>query len=76
MARLLSVSEAAKLLKCNRNKVYELINSGLLQGLKLGSMKVSNVELEAFIIRNTGMDLSDLQNVKPLRVGEENEMAK
>lgn len=76
MARLLSVSEAAKLLKCNRNKVYELINSGLLQGLKLGSMKVSSVELEAFIIRNTGMDLSDLQNVKPLRVGEENEMAK
>lgn len=76
MARLLSVSEAAKLLKCNRNKVYELINSGLLQGLKLGSMKVSSVELEAFIIRNTGMDLSDLQNIKPLRVGEENEMAK
>lgn len=67
MTRLLSVSEAAKLLKCNRNKVYELINSGLLQGLKLGSMKVSSVELEAFIIRNTGMDLSDLQNIKPLK---------
>lgn len=63
---LLDVSEVAKRLKCNRNKVYELLKSGQLQGLKLGRMKVSTIELENFLIRNTGKDLTDPFNVKEL----------
>ncbi|MGM7635667.1 helix-turn-helix domain-containing protein [Bacillus sp. Hm123] len=66
MNQLLEVSEVAKLLKCNKNKVYELIKSGRLMGLKLGRMKVSTMELEDFMHRNTGLDLSDLNDVKPL----------
>ncbi|MEB7771454.1 MAG: helix-turn-helix domain-containing protein [Kurthia gibsonii] len=66
MHELLEVSEVAKLLKCNRNKVYDLIKSGQLQGLKLGRMKVTTIELENFLIRNVGKDLSDPYEVKNL----------
>lgn len=68
---LLDVTEVAKRLKCNRNKVYDLINSGSLQGLKLGRIKVSTIELHDFIVRNTGKDLTDPYNIKPL-IGEVN----
>ena len=66
MNELLEVAEVAKRLKCNRNKVYELIKSGQLVGLKLGRMKVSTIELENFMIRNAGKDLTDPFNVKDL----------
>lgn len=64
--QLFEVAEVAKLLKCNKNKVYDLIKSGQLQGLKLGRMKVSSVELENFLERNIGKDLTDPFNVKAL----------
>ncbi|MFD4491690.1 helix-turn-helix domain-containing protein [Lysinibacillus fusiformis] len=64
MNELLEVAEVAKRLKCNRNKVYELIKSGMLQGLKLGRMKVSTIELDNFMVRNLGKDLTDPYNVK------------
>lgn len=67
MNELLEVTEVAKRLKCNRNKVYELIKSGQLQALKLGRLKVTSTELENFLERNNGMDLTDPYNVKPLR---------
>lgn len=66
MNELLEVAEIAKRLKCNRNKVYDLIKSGQLVGLKLGRMKVSTIELENFMIRNAGKDLTDPFNVKDL----------
>lgn len=68
MQELLDVAEVAKRLKCNRNTVYELIKSGKLVGLKLGRMKVTSMELDDFLIRNTGMDLTDLKNIKKLGV--------
>ncbi|WP_225230286.1 helix-turn-helix domain-containing protein [Ureibacillus galli] len=67
--QLLEVAEVAKLLKCNKNKVYELIKSGQLQGLKLGRMKVSTIEIENFLLRNVGRDLTDPFNIKPLEKG-------
>lgn len=70
MNELLEVTEVAKRLKCNRNKVYELIKSGLLQGLKLGRMKVSTIELESFLVRNAGRDITDPYNVKEIEGGE------
>lgn len=66
MNELLEVAEVAKRLKCNKNKVYELIKVGVLQGLKLGRMKVSTFELEDFMIRNAGKDLTDPYNIKEL----------
>jgi excisionase family DNA binding protein len=68
MSELLEVVDVAKLLKCNRNTVYQLIKKGYLVGLKLGRMKVSTIELEDFIIRNAGMDMTDLDDIKPLEI--------
>lgn len=68
MNQLLEVSEVSKLLKCNKNKVYELIKSGQLHGLKLGRMKVSTIELDNFLMRNAGKDLTDPFNVRDLEV--------
>jgi len=73
MNELLEVAEVARRLKCNKNKVYELIKSGQLQGLKLGRMKVSTIELDNFLMRNAGKDLTDPYDVKPLRGSELNE---
>lgn len=66
MNELLEVSEVAKILKCNRNAVYDLIKTGRLQGLKLGRMKVTSSELDDFMRRYTGYDLTNPKNVKPL----------
>lgn len=66
MNQLYEVAEVAKILKCNRNTVYTLIKSGQLQGLKLGRMKVSTFELDNFMTRNTGMDLTDPYQVKKI----------
>lgn len=68
MNQLLEVSEIAKLLKCNKNKVYELIKSGQLKALKLGRIKVPTTELDCFLIRNIGKDLSDPYNPKEIGV--------
>lgn len=69
MNELLEVTEVAKLLKCNKNKVYDLIKSGALQGLKLGRMKVSTIEINSFLERNAGRDLSDPFNITSLYEG-------
>lgn len=68
MQELLDVAEVAKRLKCNRNTVYDLIKSGRLIGLKLGRMKVSTMELEDFMRRYAGHDLTDPQHVIKLEV--------
>lgn len=61
-----TVPEVAKILKMNKNAVYSLINKGLLTALKLGSLKVTRYELLRFLKQYNGMDLSDLDNIKPL----------
>jgi hypothetical protein len=64
--RLFSIKEVSTALKVNVNYVYSLINSGLLKGLKLGSLKVTEKELMRFLDEYNGMDLSDLSNPKKL----------
>ena len=49
--KLLTVTEASKLLKINRNTVYDLINQGLLRGFKLGCTKVSTLAIYDFIVK-------------------------
>lgn len=71
MNELLDVSEIARRLKCNRNTVYDLIRSGRLVGLKLGRMKVSTMELEDFMKRYAGKDVSDPYHVMDLQAEKE-----
>lgn len=68
MNQLLEVVDVAKLLKCNRSTIYQLIKKGHLVGLKLGRMKVSTIELEDFMRRNAGKDMTDLDRIKQLEV--------
>lgn len=63
---LLTISEVAKRLKINATDTYKLIKSGHLQALKLGSLKVTSLELERFIREAGGKDFSDLNNVVEL----------
>ena len=49
---LLSVSEVAKLLKVNRNFVYNLIKNGELEAVKIGSIKVKKEALNRYIENN------------------------
>lgn len=46
---LYTVKEAAKILKVNPSKVYELINSQQLPYLLLGQKKIRGSDLERFI---------------------------
>lgn len=70
MDELLTTSEVAKLLKCNKNFVGTLFKSGLLPYLQLGSRKVRRKALEEFLEKYEGWDLSDPYNPKPIEKGE------
>lgn len=50
-----TISEVSKLLKVNRNFVYELIKSGELKAIKIGSLKVKKKDLSEY-----------LDNLKPI----------
>lgn len=63
---LLTVKEVAERLRVNVNYVYELIKKGHIEALRLGSMKITNAELDRFISNASGNDFSDLENVVPL----------
>ena len=45
----LTVPQVAKLLKVNKNMVYDLISVKLLRAVKLGSTKVATIAVEDFI---------------------------
>lgn len=63
---LYTVEEVATILKVNKNTVYELIRSGLLQALRLGRLKVTKITLIRFLKDFNGKDLSDLEDIKEL----------
>lgn len=65
---LYTVEETAKLLKTNKNKVYDLIGAGYLRAIKLGRKKIPAFEIERFLNEHIGKDLSDLNNVADLTV--------
>ena len=49
---LYTVTEVAKLLKVNRNFVYNLINNGELEAVKIGSIKVRKEALNRYVNNN------------------------
>ena len=67
---LYTVKETAKLLKVNPNYVYDLIKKEMLPALKLGSFKIRKTSLLNFVKENEGKDMTDLNNIKELKVGE------
>lgn len=44
-----TVTEVSKLLKTNRNFVYELIKSGQLKAVKIGSIKIRKKDLYEYL---------------------------
>ncbi len=68
---LYTVSEVAKILKCNQNTVHKLRKSGLLPFLKLGLFKCRKEALEEFLRKHEGYDVTDPYNVVPLKVDDE-----
>jgi len=66
---LYTVTEVSKLIKTNPAYVYELIKTGHLQVLKLGSMKIRRTTLLNFLEKYEGYDLTDPNAVKKLDVG-------
>lgn len=67
---LYTVKEVAAILKVNKNAIYDLIRKGHLKALKLGSLKVTYFELERFLEKYNGKDMSDLDNIKELEFEE------
>ncbi len=65
-----TVKEVATILHSSPNYVYELIKKGYLPVIKLGSIKILKTTLETFLLENQGNDLSDLENIKPLKYSE------
>lgn len=57
---LMNVPEAAERLSVPEKTVYQLIESGLLQALKIKKLRVSNFEINRFIQDNYGRDLTEL----------------
>lgn len=49
---LYTVTEVAKLLKVNRNFVYDLIRKGELEAVRIGSIKVRKDAVERYIENN------------------------
>ena len=47
---LLTVKEVSKILKINVSDTYKLIKKGHIQALKLGSFKVTSVEIEMYCV--------------------------
>ena len=56
---LLTVPEVAKALKVNTDYVYKLKDAGLLKFMKLGRLKCRASNLEDFLEKYDGMDLTD-----------------
>lgn len=52
MMPLYTVSEVAKLLKVNRNFVYDLIRKGELEAVRIGSIKVRKDAVERYVENN------------------------
>lgn len=66
---LYTVKEVSTLLKTNSSYVYSLINSGLLPGLKLGSMKIRKQALHDFLEKYEGKDVTNPEHICDLQKG-------
>lgn len=68
---LLTVQEVAAVLKTNKDYVYKLQRAGLLRFLKIGRYKIRKADLEEFLKKYVGCDLTDPFDIKPIKDMEE-----
>lgn len=66
MKKLYSVVEAAQILSTSKDVVYSLIRKGIIKPIKIGSFKIPLAEIDNFIDKYTGYDISDLDAPKML----------
>ncbi|WP_394903992.1 helix-turn-helix domain-containing protein [Clostridioides difficile] len=67
---LMSVEEASKRLKMDKNLVYDLVKYGLIIWTDTGSIRISSYELDDFITRNQGKNIKEmLREMKEIREG-------
>lgn len=60
---LYTVKEVSEIIHSNPTYVYQLINTGLLPALKLGSYKIRHETLVNFLRQYEGKDLTDPNNI-------------
>lgn len=63
---LFSVKETAKYLGISKNKVYDLIHSGLLPAIKIGGLKIRSTTLQNFLATYEGYDITDPDNIRKI----------
>lgn len=63
---LYTVKEVGEILKIGKNRVYDLIKSGLLPAMKLGGFKIRKAALCEFEAKYEGYDLTDPYKIKEL----------
>ncbi len=63
---LFSVKETAKYLGISKNKVYDLIHSGLLPAIKIGGLKIRSTTLQNFLATYEGYDITDPENIRKI----------
>ena len=71
MDRLYSVIEATEQLSITKNKLYDLVRYGYIKPIKCDSIKIPSTEIDNFIGKWTGWDLSDLDNPKKIEYSKE-----
>lgn len=67
-------AEAAEILRISKVRLGDLINAGLLQCLNLGSRKIRIAEINEFLEKWEGWDLSDPYHPKRMKGGSDSEM--
>lgn len=65
---LYTVKEVSVIMHTNTGYVYQLISSGLLPALKLGSYKIRHISLMRFLEDYDGYDLTDPRDVEKISV--------
>ena len=65
---LYTVKEVSVIMHTNTGYVYQLISSGLLPALKLGSYKIRHISQMRFLEDYDGYDLTDPRDVEKISV--------
>ena len=66
MAKIYTVKETAEILRCNVNRVYELIEAGLLPAVKIGRLKIREEAITELLENYEGKDISDPDDVRQI----------
>ena len=61
--KLYTVKEASTLLGIGKNRMYDLIKSGVIKVLKVGGIKIRAQSLEEFLEEYDGFDLTDPDHI-------------